>query len=419
MERYVFITKANNMTKNFISSESNESLLYSVIGADKLLKQSSHQEILKDIQQNIAFSEVRYEILYEPLINSFVEYVQGLHDVGKLSDEQLMNTGLERAYGVTLNYIKDRGQDAEYSFVYALFSAALLLDIGRVDFGRKIMICNKRGVFLKEWQPILGVSLYDDASHFKVRESINYSEKMCNIITPLLAQKIMPEVGLLCIRENPELLVAWLSILAHDENTDDDLCSSFKIYNRKFQEKRKKRLGKVIIDFELVESLMAGEAFWKWLKEGIKDKKIEVNKAGSHVHKVAGGYFIDYQELARKFSSIYSDKFPSWTVVVKQFNSLGVAKLSGGDYKYEQFFGDRGKYSVSGMFGDKRSSGIAKLPSGIVIEDSRGLISGKTTNSDHMKALGTTNVDKDLQSRANSVYGVNTAKNPNYEPPNN
>ena len=280
------------------------------------------------------------------------------------------------------------------------------------------MVCNKRGIFLKEWQPIIGESLFDVASYYKVRESLNFTNKMCNLITPILAQKIVPDIGMICIRENPELLVAWLSILSHDENADDDLSSNFKIYNRKFYESGKRRLGKVMVDFDIIEGLIAGEAFWKWLKESLKDKKIEINKEGGFVHKVNGGLFIDYQELAKKFCSIYSDKFPSWTVVVRQFNSLGVAKLSGGDYKYEQFFGNRGKYGLTGMFGGQKSGTISKLPNGIIVEDSRGLVDAKNYGSSkHLKALGAPNVEKNLQDRATTVYGVKSQNGPNYEPP--
>ena len=185
------------MATNFIKNESNESILYKVEDAGKLLSLAGHKEIIKDIKNEIVFSDTRFEILYEELINNFVEYVQILNDVGKLSDEQLMNIGLERAYTITKNYIKEHGEDTPFDVIYTLFSAALLLDIGKVEFGRKIMVCNKRGIFLKEWQPIIGESLFDVASYYKVRESLNFTNKMCNLITPILAQKIVPDIGMI------------------------------------------------------------------------------------------------------------------------------------------------------------------------------------------------------------------------------
>ncbi|MEE3003146.1 MAG: DNA-binding domain-containing protein [Pseudomonadota bacterium] len=405
------------MTKKFISDNSNEAILYPVASASRLLDQAGHVKILADIEKNIATNETRYSLLYEPMINNFAEYVQVFCDIGKLGDEQLLNLGLERAYFICQSYVNEHGKDVNFTYMFALFSASLLLDIGRVDAYRKIMICNKNGVFLKEWQPILGSSLFSDADYYKVRESVSFSLKMSNLITPILAKNIVSEIGLLCLREEPDLLASWIAVLSHDENSDDDLASDFKIYNRKFNEQRKKRLNSILIDGTIVDGLVAGEEFWKWLKQGIKDKTIAVNKEGAFVHKVSGGLFVDYKALAQKFSSIYSDKFPSWTVVVTQFNSLGVAKLSGGDFKYEQFFGDRGKYGVGSMFHRKQAGSVAKLPAGVVIEDSRSFIAGDYKNSSKITATGKVAPDKDFVNRAGSVFGVNTKLDPKYEIP--
>ena len=106
-----------------------------------------------------------------------------------------MNVGIERAFYITSQYIKDHGEDTDYAYVFALFSAALLLDVGRVDYRRNIMICNKNGVFLKEWQPLICGGLFVEGDFFKVRESVNYSERLINTITPLLAQKIVEYVA--------------------------------------------------------------------------------------------------------------------------------------------------------------------------------------------------------------------------------
>ncbi|MBT4885231.1 MAG: DNA-binding domain-containing protein [Legionellales bacterium] len=400
------------MTKKFVNSSSDEALMFPVVGAHRLLAQAGHQKMLNDIKKNIAFNEDRYNILYEPLINNFVEYVQILSDIGKRSDEQLMNVGIERAFYITSQYLKDHGDKTDYAYIFALFSVALLLDVGRVDYRRNIMICNKNGIFIKEWQPLICGGIYAEGDFFKVRESINYSEKLANIITPLFAQKIVSDIGLLCLREQPDLLSSWLSTLARDDSVGGDFASDVKIYNKKFHDNRKKTLKDVLLDSLLIESLMAGEEFWKWLKKGLKDKTISINKKDSHVHKVASGLFIDYDGLAKEFSSIYSDKFPSWTVVVSQFNSLGVAKMSGHDYKFEQFFGNRGKHAAGSMFsglGGNRMANSIKRPEGVVIEDVRGFIADTGhENSTHIKNSSSLDKDKALLSRADAVFGVNT-----------
>lgn len=419
----MFITKVKTMSKKFVSNSSDEALMFPVISAHRLLSQAGHQKIINNIKKHIAINELRFEILYEPLINNFVEYVQILPDVGKRSNEQLMNVGIERAFYITSQYIKDHGEDTDYAYVFALFSAALLLDVGRVDYRRNIMICNKNGVFLKEWQPLICGGLFAEGDFFKVRESVNYSDRLINTITPLLAQKIVSEIGILCLREQPELLSSWLSILARDDSDDGDLTSDIKIYNKKFHDNRKKILQDVLVDSILIESLMAGEEFWKWLKKGLKDKTISINKKDSHVHKVDGGLFIDYNSLAKEFSSIYSDKFPSYTVVVRQFNSLGIAKMSGNDYKFEQFFGNRGRHSAGSMFSSglagNRAANSVKSPQGVVVEDVRGFIGDSGhSNSTHIKSSNSLDKDKALLSRAGSVSGIASANDKTLDPNN-
>ena len=142
------------MSKSVVSVQHDESIIFPIVHADRLLAHSGHQELLRNIETTIAQDESRYTLLYEPLIHQFVEYVQVLNDQAKKQTSMLLNTGLERAWYITRDYIKDHGDDTDFVYLFALFSAALLLDVGRVDFNRKIDICTQKGVFLKEWLPV-------------------------------------------------------------------------------------------------------------------------------------------------------------------------------------------------------------------------------------------------------------------------
>ena len=418
----MFVSQVVPMSKKFISNTANEELLFPVVTADRLLKQAGHQKLLQKIQREVAQHDDRYHIIYEPLIHQFVEYTQILRDVGKRSNEQLMNVGLERAYYITSQYVKDHGKEADFVYVYALFSLALLLDIGRVDYGRAIHICNKGGVFLKEWNPLICGSLIDEGDFIKIRETVSYSEKLANAITPVLAQKVVPDVGFICLSQQPDLLATWLSVLAREDNGNDSLSTDMKMYNKSFDQTRGKLLEDVLIEGLLIEGLQAGEAFWKWLKEGLKDKTISVNEKNSRVHKVAGGLYIDYKTLAKDFSSIYGSKFPNWVVVSGQFNSMGLAKLSGHDYKFDQFFGKTKQFGLGGMFtsGTQKTGKIAgsiKSPDGLVIDDMRKLISSSGyKNSTYLSSTSETNHTKTLTTRAESVYGVKTEQNNSLDP---
>lgn len=418
----MFVSQVTPMSKKFINDMSDEALLFPVVTADRLLKQAGHQKLLQKIEKEVAQHHDRYQIIYEPLIHQFVEYTQILSDVGKRSSEQLMNVGLERAYYVASQYTKDHHDTADFVYVYALFSLALLLDVGRVDFGRSVHICNKNGVFLKEWNPIICGSLIDEADFIKIRETVSYSEKLANAITPLLAQKIVPEIGFVCLSGQPDLLASWLSVLARDDSGNDALSTDIKMYNKRFYNQYTKMLQDVLIEGVLIEGLQAGEAFWKWLKEGLKDKSISINEKESRVHKIDGGLYIDYKTLAKDFSSVYGSKFPNWVVVSGQFNSMGIAKLSGHDYKFDQFFGKRGGYGLGAMFSagtakEGKIAGSIQNPDGLVIDDVRKLVSSSGyKNSSYLTAKGASSSTTALASRAESVYGVKSQHNKQLDP---
>jgi len=406
-----------SMSTAVVAQKHEESTIYPVVSADRLLSQAGHQQLLSNIEKQLAQDAFRYEYLYAPLIAAFAEYVQVLPDVTNKQQALLLNLGLERAWYMSRDYVKDMGDAADYVRVFALFSAALLLDIGQVDLHKKIDICTKKGVFLKEWSPILGVSLINDGDYYKLRESFSNTVKLSHIVTPILATPLMPEIGALCLREQPELFAAWIAILARDDSVEDPFAADFKAYNSKYLNGKYVRcLDDIELESFLDMELEAGEAFWKWMKEGIQSGKIAINKEKGFVHKVGDGLFIDYKELAKKFSSIYSDKFPNWTVVVQQFNSMGIAKLSGGDYKYEQFFGDKGKMRVSTLFGGmNKMANKVQLPAGVVIEDVRGLLNTNSARSQYVSG-SIASTDKSLGDRANRLYGVAVGDKPKPDP---
>ena len=175
----------------------------------------------------------------------------------------------------------------------------------------------------------------------------------------------MPEIGLLCMLDDSAVLAWWLKVLSYKDDGKDEFANDFRIYNDKFSRIEKlSRLKRIKEQYEIDKKHSAAEQFLRWLQEQVKKEEIKINEKNSSAHKLKDGVVIDIETLAKKFSSIYSDKFPSWTVIVQQFNSLGIAKMSGSDYKFEQFFGKKailGSGGHASMFasvvGGKSSSG--------------------------------------------------------------
>ena len=363
-----------------------EATIYRVLSAEKILSTNSHKELLERVEKNIAGCSEKYEILYEPLIENFAKYVQTLRDYSNKNNYRMINIGLERAEYIANEFVKNHLHDYDYTYVFAVFSATLLLDIGRVDFLRKVHICNQEGAFISEWEPILGDSLYDIAKYYKIRDSVEEHVRMHNLVSPILATKIMPEIGLVSLRENQQLFAWWLAFLAKDESGKDAFSHEMKIYNKQFlEEHRKQMLADVEDEILLADKLEDSEKFWAWLKDELKDAKF--NEKDGKVHKVAGGVYVDVEHYAKEFCEKYSSKAASYALLAKQFNSLGVAKLSGADLQFEKHFGNKGGYGSSFMFksgaGDTLGSAINKK--GVILASSQALVSGVTAdNSKHV-----------------------------------
>jgi hypothetical protein len=355
-----------------------EATIYRVLDADKLLGTNSHKKILERISKDLAGCNEKYNILYLPLIEGFAQYVQTLRDVSKKNNYRMLNLGLERAEFITTEFVKNKGDKYDHTYVFAVFSATLLLDIGRIDFLRRIHICNQDGAFIGEWEPILGQSIYKVAKYYKIRESVEEHIAMHNLISPILAANIVPAIGMVSLRNNQQLFAWWLAFLAKNENGKDAFANEMKIYNKKFLEKHtKQKLDDVSDEILKSEKLADSEKFWAWLKDKLKEDKSKVNAKDSKAHKVADGVYIDIESYAKEFCDKYSSKAASYALLAKQFNSLGVAKLSGADLQFEKHFGSKGGYKSSFMFKSSTAGSVAGSAineNGVILSSSQALI---------------------------------------------
>ncbi len=365
-----------------------EATIYKVLDADRLLGTKSHKKILERISKNIAGSNETYDILYAPLIESFAQYVQTLRDYSKKNNYRMLNLGLERAEFITMEFMKNNHNGYDYTYIFAVFSATLLLDIGRVDFLRKIHLCNQDGAFLGEWEPSLGQPLYSVTKYYKVRDSIEEHIAMHDLITPILAAHVMPDIGIVSLRSDQQLFAWWLAFLTKNDNAKDAFANEIKVYKKKFLEEHLAQ-GLSDTDDEIVVSdkLTDSEKFWAWLKDKLKDEK--ANAKDSKVHKVSGGVYIDVEHYAKEFCDQYSIKAASYALLAKQFNSLGVAKLSGDDLQFEKNFGSKGGYKSSFMFKSSvtgaTAAGAAISDKGIILSSAQALISSvKGDNSQYV-----------------------------------
>jgi hypothetical protein len=323
-----------SVNKNIVGMSS-EGVLYPVLTSEKLLGHPRIHKYLETIQDLAKTPLEYYADLYQELITKFAEFVQIIPAIegGKLGG--MLEEGIKRAV-LALEISKENPtEDEDPVFKYALFSAALLLDLRKLLVNKKVMISDEKGVFVAEWSPFEG-SLIDRAEFYKIRHFNRPITQLSPYVTPLLARQTMPEAAFLWLTEHVKWFNQWLAILNGDEEGSGSLGHILITAKKHLREEKAKErnLTPIIpMEFKVPDPTAVGEAFWVWLKRGINDGSISVNEADSSVHIVEyDDRDANFLEVAKIFQNycVYA-KFSDWRIVYNQFNLLGLAEFSG-DY---------------------------------------------------------------------------------------
>jgi len=311
--------------------------LFPILSAEKLLGVPEHAKLLRKLQNLAALSPNHYDVLYTQLIHNFAEFVQvlPLGESGRVAS--VLNEGLEHAL-VSMQLLSESGlTKTNQLLTYAVFSAALMQDVGKVAVNRKIMICDRTGVFIQEWLPHGQPMPQSVGSHFKIRYTQDAPLRMSSRVTPIFVRQLMPEAGYSWIASNPEILTMWLAALG--DTTDDDSGTvgiQLNIALRKLKAERPAHLPEVPVEIFEGSETKLGEAFWEWLQAQLTEGKIEVDKAGSGVESAEGGLLL-HDEVFRHFHETHM-KAGDWIVTHAEFNHLGLTELSGEDKVIRKYY---------------------------------------------------------------------------------
>jgi hypothetical protein len=319
-------------TKDLAYSEKN---LFPIVPADRLLSSIQYAKLLNDIEKQINISQKLYHSLYKNLIDNFAEFVQILPiaNHGKLGG--LLSDGLQRAYYVLQK--QDGDDELDSVWKYALFSAALLFNVAKVNEDRTVIISDKDGCFVRKWLSYEG-AMTNDAKYYKIRHGGGMSAALGRRMTPLIASNLMPDSGFKLIAEKPQVLNAWLAIL-NDEYWDSGKYAS--VLNKVYERLRNFTLQKeffvpVAVDATSSEKIALGEEFIEWFKESLQKGDVTVNKTDSKMHLITQGLLLEIPGVFQDFCN-HNKLNIDWSVVVKQFGMLGFIPYDGKNYKIIQY----------------------------------------------------------------------------------
>lgn len=334
--------------------------IYQIKTADELLADESYQNYISqlktlvmkdDDETEVAFAESFFESLYMELINNYAEMVQSVTQPSGTWSRFLLNNGLLRALQALETYFLSYGhhQLEEGDIMpYAIFSAALLANVGHIFGENEFQLVDEHGAFQAPWSPMEGAMTHFHLPWFRIRPIEPLSKEAIRHITTIIATaKILPEIGYKWIAENQDVLDWWLAAL----NDLDDGLIKFGIdlkLDGEFVERA--RLIDVDVEHLFPKELMEAEKFLDEIKKHF-DKEVKEKKAS--YYKTKRSIVITEGKL-HKFAS------ENKTSVDKLIKNLSKAGISSS--KSLTKFSIRSTGASSGMFtgqaSQKNVSGI-------------------------------------------------------------
>lgn len=306
-----------------------ERSLFPIVAADVLLASAPRKAILENIRQAVDISDEHFNILYQSLINNFVEFVQLLPANNEAQLGSLMDEGLLRAsFALQQQKNEDEDQQPDPLLVYTLFSAALLFDVGYAINNRTVMISEKDGTFIKEWLPNKGKMQQSDGGYYRIRFGGGEPTELSRRVTPLFAERLMPLAGFNWIAQDSDAFDSWIALLNNEKEIVNDLKPYLDYANKKIlAEPAKEFFSAVNINILEPQETVLGEDFLEWLKNGLDTEAISINAYDSDIHMIEDGLFLEVPEIINKFCA-QSPKKPAWEAVFAQLKKIGFVNSS-------------------------------------------------------------------------------------------
>jgi len=319
--------------------------LYPILKAEALLSTDRRQAHLNKFPELMRFNPEDYKNLCLKTIHKFAEFVQSLPETrtGYYSyNGGVLDHGLERAsIGVSLArsyHFKDDKKvldksDQNALWIYAVFTAALFFDLGKIAVNQIITLCEKNGDEVARWNPLEGSMLNKGATHYKLDFEKENREDLRRRLTSLLAEKLLPAEGYQWIIGDKDVLDAWLAMLNDDKRGRGSLVNlipiadakaiekyyqeikaqlvgeelAFDLDKEEIKEEEKKPEEEKEAELEAAEEIAEekekglDEEFFEWLTEALESGKITVNLKDSLVQIINEEAALKYPEIINQF----------------------------------------------------------------------------------------------------------------------
>ena len=301
--------------------------IFPVQSSTKLLSSVKRQSHLSTIKSLLHLQPKIYDNVCYTVIQACTEFMQSLPESQRglfAQDGGFLDHALERtarALTLCLAYFLPEEKTfhsvslQQWKWVYAVFTAALCLDLGKIAVKYQVKLCQKQGQVIDEWIPYTGTML-GKSGFYKFEYRKENRDNLCRRVTPLLARQVLDTAssfsnnkisemkGFNLIASDTNVLEAWLSILgAENHRITEPLMSIIPQADIETIEEHIKTLktanttSSIFVGLtkgqETLNNLTAGEACLHWLRQQLTEEKMTVNQQDSYIHLTQEGILID------------------------------------------------------------------------------------------------------------------------------
>ena len=320
-----------------------------ILPPENYLAEEKRASLLQQIREACILEPARFDSLCLTAMNNLINHTQNLPETsnsyysqqGGFLDHALNRT--ESALNLFSQYllVDDKAEFSEEQklWQYALYSAALLQGVGKLQIDFQIELYDNNGQFLKQWNPLLE-SLATVGSHYSYSFQKEQDPEFRQRLNILLARILMPSSGFAWIASNPQVLAVWLALLNEDYYAAGTLGAIliradaiaiqryFSHFYIRSYGSRGGRYGRAATftggtpDVSDKEQQI-GIEFLQWLTKLLAQGEGVINKRS--LLMVPGGLLMT-EEVFKWFISGHPD-YTSWQAVRNGFLSLGLHRL--------------------------------------------------------------------------------------------
>ncbi len=277
-----------------------------VFPSSKLLGSTRHQNIIQEIAPLCQLDETRFKAIYRYTINQYAEFVQMIPEESSTPLGGLLNLGLARAVLSIKQFCQEAQANAEKHdslTVYAIFTASLFYDVAKAVSQQRVVICDEKGLYQKEWHPYRNNLLEQGAEYYKMYPYNKSAYQALNHESAaIIARQLIPREGFLWLSSDMELFIDWLESLRGEQRQDGrKIQRAVALIKDEDLVALVKNLQQAHIDLPLVKDLKLVDQFYNWLQDNLANGNLQINTKESPLQYLEDGALYFNHEIFKRF----------------------------------------------------------------------------------------------------------------------